>query len=590
MHDGGLFEVVILLAAAIAAVLIVRRFKASAMLGYLAAGVVLGPYAFGMISDLEGTRTLAEFGVVFLLFSIGLDLSFKRLILLRREVFGLGTAQFLLTGFAVGLAAFALGLPVPAAIVIGAGMALSSTAIVMQILAERGEVATRHGRISFSILLLQDLAAVPLLAMVPLLEGGAGAGADWGTLGFAALKAVAALAAIILIGRYVLQPVFRIVASSSGPEVFFGLTLLVVLGTAAATQGVGLQLTLGAFLAGLLLSETEFRHQIEADILPFRGLLMGLFFISIGMSINIGFIVSQAALVAGLVLALVAGKTAIVVGLCRAIKLPLDVSLRVGLLLSQGGEFAFILIGLAGMSGVMSTGTTQIGLAVTGLSMVMTPFLAAFGMWLGERLQRQVAIGLAAMERDTSDLGQHVVIAGFGSVGQTVAEMLDDRRIPYVAIDRDPANVHEWRTRGLPIYYGDASRRDLLWGVGIDRARAMVVALSDQATALELVRTLHKRLPELTILARSTDQEHGDALSAAGAETVFPEALESSLSLGGAVLRALNVPEPEVVTLLNNYRRRRTVAAPVVKEEAPAAAPATVVKDAPAAETRLAGE
>ena len=588
MHDGGLFEVVILLAAAIAAVLIVRRFKASAMLGYLGAGVVLGPYAFGMISDLEGTRTLAEFGVVFLLFSIGLDLSFKRLILLRKEVFGLGTAQFLLTGTAIGLAAFALGQPLPAAIVLGAGMALSSTAIVMQILAERGEVATRHGRISFSILLLQDLAAVPLLAMVPLLEGG-GASADWSTLGFAALKAVAALAAIILIGRYVLQPVFRIVASTSGPEVFFGLTLLVVLGTAAATQGVGLQLTLGAVLAGLLLSETEFRHQIEADILPFRGLLMGLFFISIGMSIDIGFVVSQAALVAGLVLALVVGKTAIVVGLCRAIKLPLDVSLRVGLLLSQGGEFAFILIGLAGISGVMSTGTAQIGLAVTGLSMVMTPFLAALGMWLGERLQRQVAIGLAAMERDTSDLGQHVVIAGFGRVGQTVAEMLDDRRIPYVAIDRDPTNVHEWRTKGLPIYYGDANRRDLLWGVGIDRARAMVVALSDQATALELVRTLHKRLPELTILARSTDQEHGDALSSAGAETVFPEALESSLSLGGAVLRALNVPEPEVVTLLNNYRRRRTVAAPAVRDEAAAQAP-PAVKEAQAAETRLAGE
>ena len=253
MHDNaGLFEVVILLAAAIAAVLIVRRFKASAMLGYLAAGVVLGPYAFGMISDVEGTRTLAEFGVVFLLFSIGLDLSFKRLVLLRKEVFGLGTAQFVVTAVVVGGAAFGLGQPVPAAVILGAGLALSSTAIVMQILAERSEVATRHGRISFSILLLQDLAAVPLLAMVPLLEGGGG-GTDWGTLGIAAAKAVAALAAIVLIGRYVLQPVFRIVAATSGPEVFFGMTLLVVLGTAAATQGVGLQLTLGAFLAGLLL-------------------------------------------------------------------------------------------------------------------------------------------------------------------------------------------------------------------------------------------------------------------------------------------------------------------------------------------------
>jgi CPA2 family monovalent cation:H+ antiporter-2 len=313
---------------------------------------------------------------------------------------------------------------------------------------------------------------------------------------------------------------------------------------------------------------------------------MGLFFISIGMSIDIGFVVSQAGLVALLVVALVVGKAAIIIGLCRAIKLPLDVSLRVGLLMSQAGEFAFILIGLAAISGVLSISTAQIGLAVTGLSMVLTPFLAALGRWLGERLQRQVAIGLAAMERDTSDLGQHVIIAGFGRVGRTVAEMLDERRIPYVAIDRNPTSVHESRAKGLPIYYGDASRRDLLWGVGIDRANAMVLAFSDEGTALELVRMLHKRLPELTILARSTDQEHGEALAAAGAQTVFPETLESSLSLGGAVLRTLNVPEPEVVTLLNAYRRRRGSA--VAAKEEPAAPAA--VKETPPAEQRLAGE
>src|SRR5690606_23129556 len=233
--------------------------------------------------------------------------------------------------------------------------------------------------------------------------------------------------------------------------------------------------------------------------------------------------------------------------------------------------------------------TAQIGLAVTSLSMVLTPFLATLGRRLGERLQREVAIGLAAMEHDTSDLGQHVVIAGFGRVGRIVAEMLDDRRIPYVAIDRNPTNVHESRAKGLPIYYGDASRRDLLWGVGIDRANAMVLAFSDDATALELVRMLHKRLPDLIILARSTDREHGDALAAAGARTVFPETLESSLSLGGAVLRTLNVPEPEVAALLNSYRRRqgavREEAAPVEKQEP---TPTAAAKEEPPTETRLA--
>ena len=551
---GFLFEIVLLLAVAIVAVVLFRRLGVSPMLGYLAAGLLIGPSGLALVNDVDTIRVVGELGVVMLLFSIGLELSFKRLALLRGEVFGLGGAQLAITGLIIGAAVYAFGVSGKAAFVIGAGLALSSTAVVLQLLSERGEVATRLGRVSFSILLLQDLAVVPLLAVVPIMSAQS-ADFNWSAASLAVGKAALALALIMVAGRLVLQPIYRTVARDHGHETFIALTLLAVLGTGWATEQAGLSLTLGAFLAGLLLAETEFRHQIEADIQPFQGLLMGLFFMAIGMQVDLGEAARQWWLIGLLVAGLIVVKTAILFALCRVfVKLPGLLSLRIGLLLSQGGEFAFILVGSAALIGVVPAHAKQVCLIVASITMIATPFLAMAGKAIEERFGRVTRVGLAAIEQENIDLSRHVVIAGFGRVGRTVARLLEARRLPYVAIDNDPATVLAGRERGLPVFFGHADRRDLLWSMGIDRAAALVITLVDTAAVRELVTMLNDRLPELTVVARARDSRAARALQQAGAEIAVPETLEASLVLGAAVLRRFDIGEGEIEAALNELR------------------------------------
>lgn len=555
-----LFEIVLLLSVAIVAVLAFRRLRVSPMLGYLAGGLLIGPSGLALIADVGMIKLVGELGVAMLMFSIGLELSVKRLRLMRLEVFGLGTAQFILTAAILTAIVYALGISARGAFVIGAGLALSSTAIVLQLLSERREIASRLGRVSFAVLLLQDLAVVPLLAVVPILGPGIGgeAGAtDWTAIAFATGKAVLALALIMVGGRLILQPVYRFVARDHGSEVFIALTLLVVLGTGWATAQAGLSLTLGAFLAGLLLAETEFRLQIEADIKPFRGLLMGLFFMAIGMQVDLGVAARNWWLIALLTIGLIGLKTGILLGLCRLIKLPWMLSLRIGLMLSQGGEFAFILIGAAALVGVVPEPIRQICLAVVSASMILTPFIAMAGKALADRLERSTPVGLAVVEKETLDLDGHVVIAGFGRVGRIVARLLETQRIPYVAIDHDAGNVREARTRGLPVYYGLVQRRDLLWGVGIDRASILVVTLNDPETTLRLAASIKARLPGLTVIARARDSRHASELAEVGADVAVPETLEASLVLGGVVLKHFDIGQSEVEAALGALRADR---------------------------------
>ncbi len=551
-----LFEIVLLLGVAIVAVLLFRRLRISPMLGYLAGGLLVGPSGLALIADVEMIKLVGELGVAMLLFSIGLELSVKRLRLMRLEVFGLGTAQFILTATILTGIVYALGVSARGAFVIGAGLALSSTAIVLQLLSERREIASRLGRVAFAVLLLQDLAVVPLLAVVPILGAGAGA-ADWPAIAFATGKAILALVLIMVGGRLILQPIYRTVARDHGSEVFIALTLLVVLGTGWATAQAGLSLTLGAFLAGLLLAETEFRLQIEADIKPFQVLLMGLFFMSIGMQVDLGVAARNGWLIALLTIGLMGLKTGILLGLCRLIKLPWMLAMRTGLMLSQGGEFAFILIGAAALIGVVPEPIRQICLAVVSASMILTPFIAIAGKALADRLERSTPVGLAAVEKETLDLGKHVVIVGFGRVGRIVARLLESQRIPYVAIDHDANNVREARERGLPVYYGLAQRRDLLWGVGIDRASILVVTLNDPETTLRLAASIKTRLPELTVVARARDSRHARELSDVGADVSVPETLEASLVLGGAVLKHFDIGQGEVEAALGALRTDR---------------------------------
>ncbi|MCZ6862930.1 MAG: monovalent cation:proton antiporter-2 (CPA2) family protein [Alphaproteobacteria bacterium] len=549
-----LFEIVLLLSVAIVAVLLFRRLRISPMLGYLAGGLLVGPSGLALIADVEMIKLVGELGVAMLLFSIGLELSIKRLKLMRLEVFGLGTAQFILTATILAGIVYALGVSARGAFVIGAGLALSSTAIVLQLLSERREIASRLGRVSFAVLLLQDLAVVPLLAVVPILGTGA---TDWTAIALATGKAILALALIMVAGRIVLQPIYRTVARDLGPEVFVALTLLVVLGTGWATAQAGLSLTLGAFLAGLLLAETEFRHQIEADIKPFQGLLMGLFFMSIGMQVDLGVAAQNGWLIVLLTLGLIWLKTTILFGLCRLIKLPWMLAMRTGLMLSQGGEFTFILIGAAALVGVVPEPIRQICLAVVSASMILTPFIAIAGKALTDRLERSTPIGLAVIEKENLDLGKHVVIAGFGRVGRIVARLLESQRITYVAIDHDANNVLEARERGLPVYFGLAEKRDLLWGVGIDRASIFVVTLNDADTTLRLAASIKARLPELVVVARARDSRHARELFNVGADVAVPETLEASLVLGGAVLKHFDIGQGEIETALGALRADR---------------------------------
>lgn len=546
-------DALVFLAAAVLVVPLFRYLRSSPVLGYLAAGLLVGPSGLAFIPDPEAVAILAELGIVFLLFAIGLELSLARLTLLRTYVFGLGGLQVLVTGTLIALAALGLGADLETAIVLGGGLALSSTAFVLQLMVERGELASRSGRVGFAILLMQDLAIVPLLALVPLLARPEGS--LLAALGLAALKAGVAVAVTVLAGRFVLQPLYRVIAGSRSPELFVATTLLVLLGSGYVMQLSGVSMALGAFLAGLLLSGSEYRHQVEADIRPFRGLLLGLFFMSVGMSIDL-------ALVAELwwqlplgLLALMLGKSLVIAGLCRAFGLPTELSLRVGTLLSQGGEFAFVLVGTAMALGLIEPLLGQGVIALVALSMVLTPLVAWLGRMGSRRLAgEQPADQPALPGPEAEELHDHVVIAGFGRVGQSVAVALSSLQVPYVGFDLSPPRVAHCRRLDLSVYYGDASRLEVLETVGLERARAAVITLDDPEKATQVVEALREHSASLPIFVRARDLRHSEELHQAGASAVVPETIEASLQLGAIVLGQLGVPPREVAAAMEALR------------------------------------
>jgi CPA2 family monovalent cation:H+ antiporter-2 len=531
-----LYDVLIFLVAAIVVVPAFRRLRTSPVLGYLAAGILVGPHGLAVIRDSESAHTLAEFGVVFLLFMIGLELSVERLRALSRYVFGLGALQVTVTGCLIGGVAWALGVNREAAIIIGSGLALSSTAFVLQLLVERGERATPHGNISFAVLLFQDLAIVPLLMLVTLL--GEGEGSFLTVMGFAIVKAVLALLLVIGGGRLILRPVYRIIAETRSSELFVATTLLVVLGTGWLMSLVGISMVLGAFLAGLLLSETEYRHQVEADIRPFRGILLGLFFMTVGMSIDITLIQSELAQITLLVIGLMVGKSIVTAALCRGFGLPAGVSVRVGLLLSQGGEFGFILFLTASALGLLATETTQM------LGGQFSSFLA-----------RREKVSVAGVEQIEEDLHDHVLIAGFGRVGQTVAKILSAGGISYVALDMDATRIAACRAKGMPVFFGDASQIEILSSTGASRARGAVVTIDQPATADLIVAALHEFFPDLPVFVRARDLLHGRRLEAEGATQAVPETLEASLQLGAIAMTSMGVRSDEVMGIMQEFRK-----------------------------------
>jgi CPA2 family monovalent cation:H+ antiporter-2 len=548
-----LYDVLIFLVAAVVVVPAFRRLRTSPVLGYLAAGILIGPHGLAVIRDSESAHALAEFGVVFLLFMIGLELSVERLRSLGRDVFGLGALQVTVTGGLIGGVAWALGATGEAAIVIGGGLALSSTAFVLQLLIERGERAASFGMVSFAILLFQDLAIVPLLMLVTLL--GEGEGSFIMAMGLAVVKATVALALVVGVGRLILRPVYRIIAETGSSELFVATTLLVVLGTGWLMSLVDISMVLGAFLAGVFLSETEYRHQVEADIRPFRGILLGLFFITVGMSIDITLIQSELTQITLLVIVLMVGKSIGTAALCRGFGLPLGVSVRVGLLLSQGGEFGFVLFLAAGALGLLTTETTQILLAGVTLTMVATPVMAYLGEQFSLLWARREEVPVAGVGEIREDLHDHVLIAGFGRFGQAVAKILSAGGISYVALDLDADRIAACRAKGIPVFFGDSSQIEILSSAGASRARGAVVTIDQPATADRIVAIIHQFSPDLPIFVRARDLLHSRRMEKEGATQAVPETLEASLQLGAIAMTSMGVSSDEVMGIIQGLRK-----------------------------------
>ena len=546
-----LTDILALLAAAVIAVPLAHRVGLGSVIGYLVAGALLGPWGLGVIEQVSEIRQFAEFGVVFLLFVIGIEMKPARLWVMRRLVFGLGLSQLLVTGAALAGIAVALGLPLKTAIIVGFGLALSSTAFGLQLLIEKGELTSVTGRTSFAILLLQDLAVVPLLALVSLLSGG---GALVASAGAAILEAVLVIGGMVLAGRYLLNPVLDRVAASQNAEIFTAAAVLLVLGVAWLMELAGLSMALGAFLAGLMLAESHYRHQIEADIQPFRGILLGLFFMSVGMSIDLGLLVDRTWLILGLVAALMGVKALVVWGLCRLSGLDTANATRVGLLLSQSGEFGFVLFSFATVSGMLPGPLFQTLLLIIALSMVTTPLVVALGdAWVRQRQNREPAS--EPLPDSSGELHSDIIIAGFGRVGQRVGAILTAAQIPFVALDHDHAKVEQGRRKGFPVFFGDASRFDVLRAAGAEHSRMIIVTLDEPQQTQRLVQLIRQHYPSLPIHVRARDRAHCEDLRARGATTTISETLEASLRLGEYALSGSGVPKEKSDQVIDDFRR-----------------------------------
>jgi len=555
MEERILVNVIVLIGTAVFVVAILKRLNLSPVLGYLIAGAVIGDHGFKIVTY-EQTKLLGELGVVFLLFAIGLELSFERLKVMRRYVFGLGTLQVLTTGTIIAAAVALISGNNSAAIIIGGGFALSSTALVMQVIEENRSQSTQLGRISLAILILQDLAVVPLLVMVPLLSGNS-ENSVVAALGIALVKAVGALLVIFIAGRLFLRPLFGLISSENGDinELPISLTLLVVLSAAWATEHLGLSLALGAFVAGVLVAETEFRLQAEESIYPFKSLLLGLFFMTIGMNIDVQEIYSQIDVIVTCSIALIVVKTLIITAFCILFGFNKGVALNAGLLLSQGGEFAFILFGLGRDNGIIAESTANVLLLVVTCTMALTPLLAALGRKLAEKLDKGLGKSpMQIIELGARDLTNHVIIAGFGSVGKMVALVLEAEGIHYIALDVNDDIVKEEISNGFPVFRGDVSQIDTLNAVGAERVLTLVLTMNNQVTIKKSLKNISSNFPLLDIIVRLKTLQNAREFYDAGATKIIPENYETGLQLGGTILKSIGISEYEVNRIKDQFR------------------------------------
>jgi len=555
-------DIIVYLLCAVLISLLCKRLKVSSVLGYLVVGVMLGPSIFSVINDFETAKALGEFGVVFLLFTIGLELPFDRLRELKRFVFGLGLSQVLVCCFffAIFFSAY-YHTSMETAILAGSGLALSSTAVVLQVLADSGDLSSQHGRITFSVLLFQDLVVVVLLVWLTLMQSKEEDISTWMLLWYSILRATGVFLGFAILGRYVLRPVYRVVASTKSSELFMAMTLLIILSTSMATQLAGMSLELGAFLAGILLAETEYRHQVEADIRPYRSLLLGLFFMTVGMSINPYLLLQQTTIVLTIVGVLISAKFLIVVLLSRLMNIPMKSSIRIGFLLAGGGEFVFVLFSQAEKAQAITGTLSQIVYLAVVLSMALTPFLAWFGRKITSKMTKDIGIAIKAAEQYAFDLRDHIIIVGAGRVGTTVHNLLNDvvyltTAIPHVMIDMNMKRVNEGLDKNMPLYFGDARRMELFQALNIERARAVVITIGLYKDAFKIASELQKNFPNIEIFVRVADVNEAYALHELGVHPVAPELLAPSFQLASSVLALYNIPVEQIDIVIEKFRKR----------------------------------
>jgi CPA2 family monovalent cation:H+ antiporter-2 len=551
--------VLILLATAVGVVVLFRQLRLPGLIGYLLVGTLIGPHAFGWIAADEDTRYLGEFGIVFLMFSVGLEFSLPKLVSMRRAVFGLGAAQVITTTALVLIIAVWAGVSWRAGLVLGGMLAMSSTAILAKLLAERLELNSQHGRAIIGVLLFQDLAVVPFLILIPALALAPEALAA--NLFFAALKAVAVLGLVLFVGQRLMRPWFHLVARQKSPELFMLNLLLFALGLAWLTDRAGLSLALGAFLAGMLISETEYRYQVEQDIRPFQDVLLGLFFITVGMQLNLLELVHQLPWVIAVLIGALCAKFVIVVALGRVLSIDAGTSIRAGLALCASGEFGLVLLALATSVQLLTGHLSQVVLAAMILSMLVAPFIIEKSDLLVRRWSSADwmyrAMALHNIAAHTMAAQQHVIICGYGRSGQNLARLLEQESIAFIALDVDPQRVKEAAAAGESVVFGDAARREVVTAAGLMRAAALVISYSDTASALRILSLVNELRPGVPVVVRTLDDSDIEVLKQAGATEVVPEIMEGSLMLASHALMLLGVPFNRVLRRIRRTREDR---------------------------------
>jgi CPA2 family monovalent cation:H+ antiporter-2 len=558
MFDS-LSSVLLLLTSSVVLVGLFRAMRLPAMLAYFVVGILVGPYSFNLLPSTESSRHVAEFGIVFLMFSIGLEFSLPKLYAMRKTLFGLGGSQVLITlGVTMLLASFA-GLSLPTAFVIGGALTMSSTAIVSKILMERVDLNSRHGRLSIGILLFQDLAVIPILVLIPAL----GAASDnlMQTLGLSFVKSAILLFVLFKFGKTFVNYWFSLVAGQRSRELFVMNVLMVTLLLSAVTKLAGLSYALGAFIAGMLISETRYRYQVESDIASYRDILLGLFFISVGMLLDVNYLVNHIALVLALLVSFVLFKAFVVAVLTRLFGFEAGVGVRTGIILAQAGEFSFVILALGLEQSLIGGNELQLVLSASLLSMVIAPFIIQYNGRIARKLVKkysrnsnQVVEEVAGVSKDLND---HVIICGYGRSGQYLGRFLKEENIPFIALDIDPTRVSEAATAGEHVVYGDAARRIVLAAAGAERAKAMIVSYADARASMKVLHVVQEAYPDLPVIVRTFDDTHMDELREAGATEVVPEVLEGSLMLASHALVLLGVPLNRVVKRIRLFREER---------------------------------